>query len=73
MGATRTQSGAGAPPAAVITTLVLANGTRVPGNFLPSNGYRPAALAVDTSTGTVFVANDASNTVSLINDSTGTV
>ncbi len=46
----------------VISTLVLMNGTLVPGNFLAANGESPEAIAVDTAHHRAYVANfDSSN------------
>ncbi|EQD47349.1 YVTN beta-propeller repeat-containing protein, partial [mine drainage metagenome] len=62
----------GTPPGSngsfsVATTTVLANNTTQPGNFLASNGLQPDATAYDPNTSTLWVANGASGTVSVIN------
>ena len=59
-----------APVPCVADTLVLWNDTLVPGNFLAGIGVGPAAVAYDSGKGEVFVANAASDNVSVISDAT---
>ena len=54
-------------------TLVLLNNTVVPGNFLAGYGIGPEAAAYDSARGEVFVANEDSDNVSVINDTTNVV
>src|SRR3989442_6471398 len=57
----------------VAYTLVLFNNTLIPGNFLALNGLSPVAVAYDSGKGELFVANQHSDTVSVISDATNTV
>jgi YVTN family beta-propeller protein len=57
----------------VADTLVLANGTIVPGNFLAADELGPAAIAYDSGKGEAFVADAGSNNVSVINYTTDRV
>jgi len=57
----------------VIDTLVLSNGTLVPGNVLPASGGYPVAVAYDSANGYVYVANYGSNNVAVINATTDKV
>ncbi len=61
------------PAPCVADTLVLSNGTLVPGNFPASNGLDPSAVAYDNATGEVFVASRSSDSVRVISDATDTV
>ena len=57
-------------------TLVLSNNTLINGNFINSgneNGINPVGVTFDSSNGYVYVANDRSNSVSVINGTTNTV
>ena len=54
-------------------TLVLTNNTLIKGNFLSANGIKPIQAAFDSSNGYVYVTNEGSNTVSVINGTTNTV
>src|SRR2546427_1158891 len=57
----------------VTRTLVLLNNTLVSGNFLARNGLQPVNAVYDGGKGELFVANFASNTVSVISDATSQV
>ncbi len=60
-------------PGAVTGTLVLANGTYLPGNFLANEAEDPLGGAYDPATGDIYVANGLSSNVSVINGSTDQV
>lgn len=66
-------SPAGSSVGSVTDTLVLSNGTVVPGNFLPRNGVAPAGLAYDTLSGYVYLADSSSDNVAVVDGGTGTV
>ncbi|MDE1881283.1 MAG: PKD domain-containing protein [Euryarchaeota archaeon] len=52
------------------STLVLANNSQLPGNFLSTNGATPVAAAVDLADGKVFVAGYWSNSIVELSTST---
>lgn len=54
----------------VASTLVLLNNTTLPGNQLPVNGEGPGAIAYDSGHGTLYVADEGSNSVSVLNATT---
>ena len=65
-------------PGSVIATLVLSNGSVVPGNFLSANSFYPSAVAFDPTNHYVYVVNSGSDSVaagnvSVINGTTGKV
>ncbi|MDE1880933.1 MAG: YncE family protein [Euryarchaeota archaeon] len=51
----------------VTSTLVLSNGSLLPGNFLPANGLAPQSVAVDPRDGKVFVVDSGSDLISVLN------
>src|SRR2546425_7996741 len=57
----------------VTYTLVLLNNTLIPGNFLPTNGFDPQAVAFDSFNGHMYVADESSNTVTVIDGATNKV
>ena len=59
--------------AVVADTLVLTNDTVEPGNFLPANGVDPVALAFDSADGDLYVADQGSASVTVIDGWTNTV
>ncbi len=61
-----------AHPPQVADTLVLANDSLIPGNYLAQNPIYPIALAYDSAKGEVFVADYTSETVSVISSVTNT-
>jgi len=72
----RSAPGSAAPAPYVAATLVLANGTLIPGNFLGNGsgaGAAPDAEAYDSARGEMYVADAESDSVSVINDSTNTI
>ena len=56
-----------------MTTVVLFNNTRVPGNFPAGNGLGPNAVVYDSGRGEIFVADGYTDTVSVLSDTTRTV
>lgn len=57
------------PHGVVAQTLVLSNDTLVGGNFLAENGLDPEGGAFDPRTGDVYIADTASNVVSVLDGS----
>jgi YVTN family beta-propeller protein len=51
-------------------TLVLANDSNVPGNFLAENGQEPGATTYDSAKSEIFVAEDSTEAVAVYNDTT---
>lgn len=61
------------PTPYVASTLVLFNGTTVPGNFVPGDGLVPVALSYDPTARETFTVDIYTSNISAVNDSTGLV
>ncbi|EQD59723.1 YVTN beta-propeller repeat-containing protein, partial [mine drainage metagenome] len=61
------------PEYRVAETLVLPNDSLRPGTFAASNGLGPEALVFDSGKGELFVANTVSNSITVLNDTTGAI
>jgi YVTN family beta-propeller protein len=60
-------------PPEVTHTIDLVNNTNLPDNALPGNGLGPQSIAYDSGKGEIFVADDYTQNVSVVSDTTNEV
>ena len=60
-------------PLIVNSTIVLANGTQIPGNYTPPDLAGPESLAYDSGRGEIFAASPGSRNLSVISDSSNEI
>lgn len=72
-GAPASPAASSGPEYRVARTLVLPNDSLRSGAFHASNGLNPEALVYDSQTGALFVANTVSNSITVVNGTTGAI